>query len=67
MSNPVTLNSRRTLNLFGGYDLTEDEQKILIQLSLDEMEKPLHKRRTPYNLVREARDIVRFHKWINNK
>ena len=67
MSIPVILNSRRMMNLFCGYDLTENEQKTLIQVSLDEMEKPLKERRTAHQLVREARDIVRHQKWVNNK
>jgi len=41
----------RVTNLWNGYALTNIEQKILTKMTLNEFKKPVHKRRTPQELM----------------
>ena len=55
------------LNLYCGYTLTKLEQDELIIITLAEFDRPVCDRRTPRELVAEARNIVKFKSWNSNK
>jgi len=64
MSRDVALNIG-VLNVYCGYNLTVKEREVLIRLSIAEFDKPIKDRKIPFQLVEEAKRIVKFKKWHN--
>jgi hypothetical protein len=59
-----TKRGKRNLDLFCGYILSDKEQEFLIRSTLVEFELPVKLRKTPLELVNEARQVVRhLNKW----
>jgi hypothetical protein len=63
MSREVKLNTG-VLNVFCGHFLSPKVQDELIRITLKEFEKPIKRRRQPYLLVQEAKNIIKYEKWV---
>jgi hypothetical protein len=67
MSRPI-INNMRFLNLYCGFILNEKERLIITELALDEMNIfPIHHRRKPFELVKEAKRLAKYRKWVTLK
>lgn len=65
MSRNINENIRHH-NLYCGYALNGEEQRVLTELSLLEMNKPQRERRSAIQLVSECRNIVKYKSWVKN-
>jgi len=64
MSKPI-INNMRFLNLYCGYVLNEKEREVITELALYEMNViPIHHRRKPFELVKEAKRLAKYRKWV---
>ena len=59
-----TKRGQKNKDLFCGYVLSDNEQEFLIRSTLAEFELPVRLRKTPLELVNEARLVMRYvYKW----
>jgi len=59
-----TKRGKRSEDLFCGFLLSDKEQEFLIRSALAEFDLPVRLRRTPLELVNEARLVIKYvYKW----
>ena len=55
----LTIRSKRNKKLWCGFQLSDKEKEFLIRSTLAEFKKPIKDRRTPLELVNEARRVIK--------